>query len=122
MLRSVARFFALLAMLGALPGGAQPGQAVEATNAAGDKILLYPDGRWEYADPARRATMPKAAGGPAAGAAARQTTPGATPRDAAAAAAAVGEAGPTQGGWLFGRRIPPGDPDYDRGSLNPKLR
>lgn len=125
MQRFLVRSFALLTTLAALlatwPAEAQTGQPVEATNAAGDKILLYPDGRWEYADPAKRATMPKPADDVRGAAAARNVAPGAAP-GAAAPETAGREAGPTQGGWLFGRRIPAGDPDYDRRSLNPKLR
>jgi hypothetical protein len=86
-------------------------QAIEATTTTGDKVRLLPDGRWEYVDPKKQAAMPK----PAAPAAAAQPAP-------AAAQAAPG-AGPTQGGLFgLGRTIQPGDPDYNRGSLNPRGR
>lgn len=79
--------------------GAQ--QPMEATTAGGDRILLHPDGRWEYADPKKRAESP--------------------PRPTAAAAQPG--AGPTQGGLFgIGRTIQPGDPDYNRGSLSGKGR
>jgi len=78
--------------------GAQ--QAIEATTAGGDRVLLHPDGRWEYADPSRRAESP--------------------PRPAAAAQPV---AAPTQGGLFgIGRVIQPGDPAYNRGSLSGKGR
>ncbi len=75
---------------------------VEATTAKGEKVLLYPTGRWEYVEAAK-----------------------------AAAAAKVAEQYPenkvrpvdAQGGVLgLGRLIMPGDKDYNRGSLNPKAR
>lgn len=131
--RPALRLLALLVTTAALsvaaPVFAQTGTPIEATNAAGDKILLYPDGRWEYADPARRAAMPKPSAPPAQG----TPAPSATGTGAAASGGAVSAkqagtvpnaapTGPTQGGWLFGRRVPEGDPDYNRGSLNPKTR
>jgi len=77
-------------------------QPVEATTANGDKVLLHPNGRWEYVD-ARKAEQ----------------------------ARAVSQQYPeNQGcppGWQgsffgVGRCIPPGDKDYNRGSLNPNRR
>ena len=79
--------------------GAQ--QPMEATTGVGDKVLLHPDGRWEYADPKKRAESP--------------------PRPSAAPAQP--DAGPTQGGVFgIGRIIRPGDPEYNRGSLSGKNR
>lgn len=114
---------------------AQTGTPVEATNAAGDKILLYPDGRWEYADPAKRAATPRPGPSPAPAAPAVGTATGAGAQGASGSAAAAGPGSAkqttpapaaatasTQGGWLFGRKVPEGDPDYNRGSLNPKTR
>jgi len=87
-------------------------QVIEATTTTGDKVRLLPDGRWEYVDPKKQAEMPKAASPDAAAQpapAAAQTTPAA--------------AGPSQGGLFgVGRTIQPGDPDYNRGSLNPRGR
>lgn len=75
-------------------------QSIEATTAAGDKVRLLPDGRWEYVDPKKQAAMPKPA-----------------------APAQAPAAGSAQGGLFgIGRTIPPGDPDYNRGSLNPRGR
>ena len=49
-------------VLAALALGAAHAQApIEATTPSGDRILLHPDGRWEYADPAKRAASPKPA-------------------------------------------------------------
>ena len=93
--------FALAAVCaGAAPCvGAQP--ALEATTGSGDKVLLHPDGRWEYADPKKRAESPSRA----------------------ATAAAAPPAQPVQGGLFgIGRAILPGDPEYNRGSLSGKGR
>ena len=75
---------------------------VEAVTVNGEKVRLFPNGRWEYVDPARAA-------------AARQT----------AAKYPENQTRPegAQGGLFgVGRTIVPGDKDYNRGSLNPKLR
>jgi hypothetical protein len=92
------RALALGALWGcAFAAGAQ--QPIEATTGGGDKVLLHPDGRWEYADPRKRAESPRPA-------------PAAQP-----------DAGPTQGGLFgIGRLIRPGDPEYNRGSLSGKNR
>ena len=105
---------------------------IETTTPAGDRILLYPDGRWEYADPAKRAATPKppppAAGAPAAAtpqsAGATPTAAGATPTAAGATPVAAGACPPDSQGHLFwlGRCVPPGDKDYNRGSLSGKGR
>jgi hypothetical protein len=130
-------FAALLVATSALPQAAAP---TEITHPSGERILLYPDGRWEYADPAKRAARPKPAASPpgAGGAPAAPGDPAATgnptaattpsptaasaARSPAPAAAAPPSGASTQGGWLFGRRVPEGDPDFNRGSLNPKVR
>jgi hypothetical protein len=83
-------------------------QAIEATTTTGDKVRLLPDGRWEYVDPKKQAAMPK---------------PAAAAQPAPATAQAAQGAGPTQGGLFgLGRTIQPGDPDYNRGTLNPRGR
>lgn len=75
---------------------------VEATTAGGDKVLLHPNGRWEYVDQ-KKAQQARAVA---------QQYPenqGCPPG--------------SQGGLFgFGRCIPPGDKDYNRGSLNPNRR
>ena len=74
---------------------------VEAVTVNGEKVRLFPNGRWEYVDPAKAA----AAQQQAAAYPENQTRP-----DGAQ-------------GALFGigRTVMPGDKDYNRGSLNPKL-
>jgi hypothetical protein len=68
--------------------------SVEATTATGEKVRLLPNGRWEYVDPVK-----------------------AEPQKKAREAAAERERS-SQGGWFgIGRTIPPGDKDYNRGSL-----
>jgi len=97
------RLFVVMLVMGIGVAGAQDRpQPVEATTSSGDKVILHPDGRWEYADAAKAAAAKKHV-------------------DAAAAATARPADG--QGGWLgFGRTIPPGDKDYNRGTLNPGRR
>ena len=96
--RARALVFAVMILAGP-PAGAQ---AVEATTAGGDKVLLHPNGRWEYVDQ-KKAEQARTV--------ARQypdnqgCPPGA------------------QGGLFgVGRCIMPGDKDYNRGSLNPNRR
>lgn len=73
-----------------------------ATTADGQAVRLYPNGRWEYVDVARAAEAQKVA--------AEYPENKTRPVDA-------------QGGVFgVGRTIMPGDKDYNRGSLNPKLR
>ena len=75
--------------------GAREGE-IQATTAAGEKVRLLANGRWEYADPKK-----------------------AEPQRKAAAEELERERG-AQGGWFgFGRKIYEGDKDYNRGSLNP---
>jgi hypothetical protein len=72
---------------------------VEATTANGEKVKLYGDGRWEYADPVKAAPQRKA-------------------RDEE-----LERERTSQGGWLgIGRKVYEGDKDYNRGSLNPNRR
>ena len=69
-------------------------KAIEATTTAGEKVRLLPNGRWEYADPAK-----------------------AEPQRKAREAEIERERG-AQGGWFgVGRTVLPGDKDYNRGSL-----
>ena len=68
---------------------------LQATTAAGEKVRLLPNGRWEYVDPAKAEPQRKA-------------------REAE-----VERERNAQGGLFgFGRTIQPGDKDYNRGSLN----
>lgn len=78
------------------------GTTREATTAAGEKVLLHANGRWEFVDAAKQAEAKKLA----------DQYPENKPR--------LPEA---QGGWLgFGRQIQPGEADYNRGSLSGKGR
>lgn len=96
------RFVLLAALLAAVPLRAEDAPPpLAATTAAGDAVLLHASGRWEYVDRVKAQE--------AARLAARQP-------DRLRRADA-------QGGWFgLGREIAPGDADYNRGSLNPKLR
>ncbi|MBL8432767.1 MAG: hypothetical protein JNK80_10265 [Dechloromonas sp.] len=93
----------LLGLVSAGVAGAELDRTpVEAVTVNGEKVRLFPNGRWEYVDPARAA-------------AARQT----------AAKYPENQTRPegAQGGLFgVGRTIAPGDKDFNRGSLNPKLR
>lgn len=103
--------------LAALAMGVAHAQAlIEATTPAGERILLHPDGRWEYAAPAKRAASPK----PGPPAAAAPTAPVA----AATTPVAAGACPPGSQGHLLGigRCVTPGDADYNRGSLSGKGR
>lgn len=73
---------------------------LEATTSAGEKVRLLPNGRWEYAEQKKADAQ-------------REVYRVQDEREASA-----------QGGLLpgFGRKIYPGDKDYNRGSLNPKTR
>jgi hypothetical protein len=93
------RVFLLTALL-AHPFFALAEAPLEARTEDGRRVILHPDGRWEFG----------AATGP--GASVGTTQSAARPDDRQC-----------QGGLFgVGRRVCPGDPDYNRGSLNPKLR
>lgn len=97
--------YALLAglLIFATPlSAAEPTELIEATTANGDAVKLHPNGRWEYVDTKK-----------------------------AEQAAVVAKQFPenqvcppgSQGKFLgFGRCIPPGDKDFNRGSLSGKGR
>lgn len=77
-------------------------QPVEATTATGDKVLLHPNGRWEYIDPQKAAAANQVASR-------YRENEGCPPG--------------TQGGLFgIGRCVKPGDKDYNRGTLNPAKR
>ena len=100
--RAVAAALILAAAAGIAAGADPGGAAVEATTTTGDKVLLHPNGRWEYVDQ-------KKAGEARAIAQRYPENQGCPPG--------------SQGGILgMGRCILPGDKDYNRGSLNPNRR
>jgi hypothetical protein len=73
-----------------------------ATTESGDRVILHPNGRWEYADTGKAAEAKKVA----------DQFPENQTRPVEA-----------QGGLFgIGRTVMPGDKDYNRGSLNPKQR
>lgn len=75
---------------------------IEAVTSDGQPVRLFPNGRWEFVDTARAEAARKVAA----------DYPENKVRNAEA-----------QGGLFgVGRTLMPGDKDYNRGSLNPKLR
>jgi hypothetical protein len=91
-----------LAVSGCAVAAEPAGAPVEATTAGGDRVLLHPNGRWEYVNPQKAAAARKVA---------EQF-----PENQGCPAG-------SQGNFLgFGRCIAPGDKDYNRGSLNPNRR
>lgn len=75
---------------------------LEAQTADGQKVRLFPNGRWEFVDAAKAIEAQKVA--------AEYPENKTRPIDA-------------QGGLFgVGRLVMPGDKDYNRGSLNPKAR
>ena len=99
MTRSIAATLLLCCAGG--PGAAEPAP-IEARTAAGDVVLLHPNGRWAYVDQAKAEEAKKVA----------DTYPENHTRPIDA-----------QGGWLgIGRTIIPGDKDYNRGSMSGKGR
>lgn len=97
-MKTVAVLLMALVSAGALAG---EGAVIEATTAAGEKVELMPDGRWRFVDAARQAEAKTVA----------DTYPQNHLRPEGA-----------QGGWFGTRTILPGDKDYNRGTLNPKMR
>jgi hypothetical protein len=75
---------------------------IEATTASGEKVKLFPNGRWVFVDAAKAGLAEKRA----ADYPENRTRP-------------VEAQGVLVGG--VGRLVMPGDKDYNRGSLNPKL-
>jgi hypothetical protein len=70
---------------------------IEAITNKGEKVMLYPTGKWEYADAAKAAEAKKVA----------EQFPENKVRSVDA-----------QGGWMPGTKaLMPGDKDYNRGSL-----
>ncbi|MBL8383120.1 MAG: hypothetical protein JNM90_08610 [Burkholderiales bacterium] len=103
---------AVAAGLMALAGAAfAQGAVIEATTAHGERVRLLPDGRWEWVDGARSAVQ-------------RAERAAEARRDEEARAAQLRRERNAQGGGVIGlgRTIYEGDRDYNRGSLNPKLR
>jgi hypothetical protein len=92
----------LLLVAGLAAGAELDRTPLEAVTANGEKVRLFPNGRWEFVD----ATKAAAAQQQAAQYPENKTRP-------------VEAQGGLFGG--IGRSIMPGDKDYNRGSLNPKI-
>jgi hypothetical protein len=84
---------------------------IEATTAAGEKVRLLPDGRWEWID-GQKASVQRAERAVEA------------KRQQEVREAELKRERAAQGGGLLGlgRTIYEGDRDYNRGTLNPKMR
>lgn len=87
------------------------GPVVEAVTSSGEKVRLLPDGRWEWAD-AQKAAVQRSA---------REAE--AKRQDEVRQAEIRRERGAQGGGLIgLGRTLYEGDKDYNRGTLNPKMR
>ena len=84
---------------------------IEATTSAGEKVRLLPDGRWEFVDGQKAAVQ-------------RAERTVQIKREEEKRAVEVKRERSAQGGGLLGigRTVYEGDPDYNRGTLNPKMR
>lgn len=112
-MKPVARGVLILALLAcAVLGRAAHAQgALEATTSTGEKVRLLPDGRWEWVEPQKAAAQRS------------ERAAEAKRQDDVRQAELRRERGAQGGGQLgFGRTVYEGDRDYNRGSLNPKLR
>jgi hypothetical protein len=90
-----------IACAGGLAQAQSAATVIDATTTTGEKVRLLPNGRWEFVDTAKQADAQKAQNAAAATQPASQGCP------------------PGSQGGLFGigRCIPPGDPQYNRGTL-----
>jgi hypothetical protein len=89
----------LLVISALLVSGAAHAQEIEATTASGEKVRLLPNGRWEYVNQQKAVAQ-------------RQAVEADLARERS-----------SQGGFFgLGRRVYEGDKDFNRGTLNPKMR
>jgi len=102
--------FAFACAFGTGVANAQSGP-IEATTAAGERVRLLPDGRWEWVDGQKAAAQ-------------RSERLAETRRQQEVREAEQKRERSAQGGGLIGlgRTIYEGDRDYNRGTLNPKMR
>lgn len=100
-------------MLGLAPmagAWAQQG-AIEATTSTGERVRLLPDGRWEFVDGQKAAVQRT------------ERAVEAKKQEEVKQAEIKRERSAQGGGQLgLGRTLYEGDKDYNRGSMNPKLR
>ena len=84
---------------------------IEATTSTGERVRLLPDGRWEYVDGQKAAVQRT------------ERAVEAKKQEEVKQAEIKRERGAQGGGQLgLGRTIYEGDKDYNRGSMNPKLK
>ena len=109
-MRIVATFLCAAGLLACGTAFAQ-GQVVEAVTSNGDRVRLLPDGRWEWADAQKAAVQRNA----------REAE--AKRQEEVRQAELKRERGAQGGGQIgLGRTLYEGDKDYNRGTLNPKMR
>jgi hypothetical protein len=101
---------AVLALLCAGSVYAQQG-VIEATTSSGEKVRLLPDGRWEFVDNQKAAVQ-------------RAERQAETKKQEEVRQAELKRERGAQGGGVLGigRTVYEGDKDYNRGTLNPKMR
>jgi len=104
------KIYSAILLFIALPALAQQNLDVEATTTGGQKVILHPDGRWDFAD------------GPQPGSATATESKPAQPATATQSASQSCPPGSQGGLFGIGRCIPPGDKDYNRGTMNPSKR
>ena len=82
-------------------------QVIDATTSNGERVRLMPDGRWEYVDQKKAAVQQEA-----------------RKKEQDQRDVELKRERSAQGGGLLGigRTLYEGDKDYNRGSLNPKMR
>jgi hypothetical protein len=91
--------------------GTAQAQVIEAVTPSGERVRLLPDGRWEWADGSKAAAQQ------------RERAEEARVAESKRQAELKRERGAQGGGVIgLGRTIYEGERDYNRGSLNPKLR
>ncbi|MDB5803220.1 MAG: hypothetical protein JWN73_542 [Betaproteobacteria bacterium] len=100
-------FLALVLAGGAVSAQPAAKEPIETTTPNGEKIRLYPDGHWEYVDQKKAEVQ-------------RTERVAEEKKKEAVVQAKTDREKNAQG--LLGAKIYPGDPDFNRGSLNPKLR
>jgi hypothetical protein len=112
-MQNLRAFAAGIAFACAFAAGAASAQSVpiEAVTPTGDKVRLLPDGRWEWVDGQKAAVQ-------------RTERAVEAKRQQDVREAELKRERAAQGGGLLGlgRTIYEGDRDYNRGTLNPKMR
>jgi hypothetical protein len=97
----IKRLFLLIILLNVFTVFADTAQDIEGTTAQGEKIILHPNGRWEYVD-VKKAEVAKAVA------------------DTYPENQQYCPPGAQRANFGYGRCILPGDKDFNRGSLGGK--